>query len=186
MSPPHQTQLITIALLSTSAAIVVGFLVYQRRRKQSKRRVTFQLPDNMLPATNAKVLGLLFAASWCPDCTDVVPAIGKCVEKVDKSFLEVFYVSSDRNDDEMKGFLPDSLNEIPFQMADQRRHLKQKYLTCAAKEMEELGLSNRDYGLPTLMLIEASSGRVLTQSAHEDVMNVSNAEEIVKQWKALL
>ena len=112
--------------------------------------------------------------------------MGKCVAQVDRSFLEVFYVSSDTTDAEMKAFQPDGIQGIPFHKADQRQSLKQHFRTCAAKEMEGLGITERKNGIPTLILIETATGRVITESAHDDVMKDKSSEQMVAQWKSLL
>ena len=147
-----------------------------------------------LPVTQTPpIVGLLFSASWCPDCWPVVPAIGKVASAAAAAppLIEIFYVSSDKSQDEMMKFKPESLSYIAFENVPQRSALKKKFGTAAAKEMAELNMTTttRKHGTPTLILLNAASGEVLTENGVQDVMDntsSSSPEAVLEKWKALL
>jgi thiol-disulfide isomerase/thioredoxin len=144
--------------------------------------------------SSTKIIGLLFAAKWCPDCTNVVPAIGKVTDEtaltsliVEPTWLQIVYISSDVDEETIQQFKPSTMLHIPYDAVEERRNIKRKYNACAAKEMEILDMQQtRVHGIPTLILLKASTGAILTENGVEDVMNSSTPDQVLEQWKNLL
>jgi Thioredoxin-like len=208
MSPKLSSSIgaLEVTMFSATAALMVAAKLYYDRNNHPRRtgttpkggeggrglyrrRVSFKVPGecSLLPGTSQPILGVLFAAAWCPDCADVVPAIGQLLTAIpDQSVIEIYYVASDTSEHEMHAFVPASLRVIPFAAADQRADLKRHFQVCAAKEMNDLGLSTRKSGIPTLLLIETATGRILSDAGVDHVMHGKCAESIFRKWAALL
>jgi thiol-disulfide isomerase/thioredoxin len=193
-----------LALFSATAAAFVAHLHYQRmpcRRARTNKQVSFRLDKleavhpsiaAMMPSLELSkskyppIMGLLFAASWCPDCFDVVPAVGKVAGTSSQSLVEIIYVSSDTSEIEMLKFKPTDLKYIPFDAVQERSELKRKFRTCAAKEMNSLGLADRKNGIPTLILLESSTGRIVTENGVDHVMKSGSPESVLDGWRSML
>jgi hypothetical protein len=107
--------------------------------------------------------------------------------------MAIVYVSSDRSAGEMGAFKPAGFDEVPFSELEQRCRLKLEVGVCAKKEVDDednrlrllreplrqdggrveivagLTASRRKHGIPTLVLVEAATGRVLTDQAAEHI-----------------
>jgi hypothetical protein len=154
--------------------------------------LTDMLPSIDFGATSPKMIGLLFAAKWCPDCTNVVPAIGKVTDAVsaddgDRDWLKVIYISSDTDETSIQQFKPSSMLHVPHSEVNERTHIKQRYATCAAKEMSVLQIPSRKHGIPTLILLDGATGTVLSENGVEDVMDPTTTDQqVLDRWKQLL
>jgi nucleoredoxin len=194
-----------VTMFSATAALMVAAKLYYDRNNHHttttpqegrgrgpglyRRKVSFKVPGecSLLPGTSKPILGVLFAAAWCPDCADVVPAIGRLLDAIpDQSVIEIYYVASDTSESEMHAFVPPSLRVIPFAATDQRADIKRHFQVCAQKEMNDLGLSSRKSGIPTLLLIETATGRILSDAGVDHVMHGKCAESVFRKWAALL
>jgi thiol-disulfide isomerase/thioredoxin len=58
-------------------------------------------PLSVTGFSGTPLVGLLFVASWCPDCLDAVPFVEKAAASTPPGSLRVYYVSSDRTEEEM-------------------------------------------------------------------------------------
>jgi Thioredoxin-like len=139
-----------------------------------------------------KMIGLLFAAKWCPDCTNVVPAIGKVTDAVaandaDKDWMKVIYISSDVDETSIQQFKPSAMLHIPHSAVNERTNIKQLYATCAAKEMSALQIPSRKNGIPTLILLNSATGALLSENGVDDVMDPATTDQqVLARWKQLL
>jgi len=138
------------------------------------------------------MLALFFAASWCPGCTDVTPVVDRLLQDHgnDSSF-ELMYVSSDNTNEQLEAYVPsDKWGIIPFEDEEARSNLKRHFGACASKETESLGMSSEDRksGLPTLILLEKASGKILTRNGVDDItaQNGSNGAAVVQKWKDMM
>mmetsp|Transcript_15316 Transcript_15316/g.20193 ORF Transcript_15316/g.20193 Transcript_15316/m.20193 type:complete len:157 (-) Transcript_15316:430-900(-) len=139
-------------------------------------------------SSSAPLLGLYFAASWCPDCTEVTPAVHKIYEsqgESNKKVLDLVYVASDSTADQMKNYVPSQWDVIPFDQVEERSNLKRHFGACAGKETQALGV-DRKYGIPTLIILDSSTGRVITTSGVEDVTGPDGGSQLLNRWKAML
>jgi thiol-disulfide isomerase/thioredoxin len=118
---------------------------------------------------NKKYIGLYFSAHWCGPCRHFTPQLVKFYRKVaNKHKLEIIFVSSDRNVDEMKKYISEAKMPwcvIPFD-ARERLALKKKY---------------RVNGIPRLIILE-SDGKVVSNNARFDV--VKHNEDAVNYWQS--
>ena len=146
-----------------------------------------------LEKTDVPILALLFAATWCDDCQVAFPAFQEIVssqnEKEEKVF-DLMYVASDKSAEEMATILADNSDwkSIPFQNEDERSGLKRHFGVCAKKEMETLGMSTEDRksGIPVMLLLEKSSGKILLADAMPDIIGDTKLENPVSKWKAMV
>lgn len=136
--------------------------------------------------SGAPLLGLFFAASWCPDCTAVTPSIDAFAFD-NKKNIQVVYISSDTSEAEMKEYVPSSFFVVPFDCEEERANLKRHFAVCAAKERGPLGMTSeeRKFGIPTLIILEKATGIVVTSDGVGDIMG-SNGDSIVGKWKSVL
>jgi nucleoredoxin len=136
--------------------------------------------------SGAPLLGLYFAASWCPDCTAFTPAID-VFAFANKKDLQIVYISSDTSEAEMKEYVPSSFSVVPFDCEEERADLKRHFGACAAKERGPLGMKpeERKFGIPTLIILEKATGIVATSGGIDDIMG-SNGESVVGKWRSML
>ena len=141
------------------------------------------------------ILGLLFAASWCPDCnasSGVVSAVGRVAAEHSRTVLDLVYVSSDTSEAELLQFKPQSMRHVPFDNVELRTALKRQFRTCASREVGDVLVSGgghvlqRVHGIPTLILLDTATGRVLTTNGVEDVMNADSPSQVLRKWKGML
>ena len=152
------------------------------------------LAGSLAPTTPTPLLGLYFAAAWCPDCTGVTPVLDKVFtqQKPPKVF-DLIYVSSDKDEAQLQGNLPSpSWGFVPFDHEQERSNLKRYFGACAAKEVALLDMKAEDRlsGIPTLILVDKKTGNIVTRDGVDDIManNDDNggAQAAVAKWKGLL
>eukprot|EP00560_Eucampia_antarctica_P005231 CAMPEP_0197832552 /NCGR_PEP_ID=MMETSP1437-20131217/15268_1 /TAXON_ID=49252 ORGANISM="Eucampia antarctica, Strain CCMP1452" /NCGR_SAMPLE_ID=MMETSP1437 /ASSEMBLY_ACC=CAM_ASM_001096 /LENGTH=165 /DNA_ID=CAMNT_0043435983 /DNA_START=9 /DNA_END=506 /DNA_ORIENTATION=+ len=149
-------------------------------------------PSLLQPIASSHMLCLYFASSWCPDCTPVTPVLKSVYESQrtvtdsEKKLMEVVYVSSDSNVQQME----ESMNKahgkwsfVPFQEEEELANIKRKFGACAAKEAPRLSLlgpGRRKFGIPTLIVIDCESENILTTNGVTDIM--MNGADSLKIW----
>ena len=139
---------------------------------------------------HTELIALYFGASWCPSClafTNVLDnaftletSVGK--DRVltrqtlgEKKDLAIVHVSSDTTEEGMNAFLRDNWIPVPFDHPD-RSNLKRFFRVCAEREQSELGI-NRQYEIPSLIIIDSTSQSLVTTSGAHDV-NVHGADAL--------
>lgn len=132
------------------------------------------------PTTSCLLTGLLFAASWCPDCTDVVPQIGQwlSVEQQKTAALmdTIVYIPSDKTETSMQDFVPPSMSAMPFEnIQDEVAAIKKYFQVCAHSELSALQMTSRLGGLPTLIVLQGE--QVLT---YDGIDQLDKLEQYVK------
>ena len=137
---------------------------------EETRGMTILADDNGIQqssdALRGKIVGLYFSASWCPPCRKFSPELSRFRAARGDDFVVVF-VSSDESEADAKSFCAGKgfLN-VPFhnkaRLALERR----------------LGVSM----LPTLVILDAASGRVLTDWGRAAVMR--NPKGCIEAWRA--
>jgi len=118
----------------------------------------------------SEVIALYFSAHWCPPCKGFTPKLGATYEKVKAAGkkLSVVFVSSDRDAKQFQeyfGEMPASWYAIP--PGDKRK--------------EQLSTIFEVEGIPTLVLIDASSGATINANARG--MVASDAEGANFPWR---
>lgn len=110
-------------------------------------------------AGSDKVLGLYFSAHWCPPCRGFTPELAKFYKQMKEKVgdkLEIVFISSDRAEDDWKGYFAEMpWLALPFSARDIKEKLGDKY-----------GVT----GIPTLVILDASSGEVISLEGRRLVM----------------
>ena len=98
------------------------------------------------------------------------------------------YISSDNDSDEMKGEMEEGWDSIAFEKEEERSNLKKCFGVCAHKEMIGLGMTTeqRKGGIPTLILIEKETCKVISSDAIPDIMGDKKIDDPFAHWKSLL
>ena len=131
--------------------------------------LTSKFPSLVQPMATSKVMGLFFAASWCPDCTGVTPVVDEVLKGSNSKNLSIVYVSSDTTESQMMNYVPIGWMTVPFGQVEERTELKREFGACAGKEAGPLSIS-RKFGIPTLIVVQSNSGKILTTDGVDDVM----------------
>jgi thiol-disulfide isomerase/thioredoxin len=164
-------------------------------KETSRAQVSNVMLSNDFPSlsqslSRAPILGLYFAASWCGDCDAVTPALAKVIasQKEDEELIHIVYVSSDTSAKAMAAYKPEQFSEVPWEAEEERSSLKRFFGTCAGKERASLGMAptDRKHGTPTLILLDAQSGSILTESGVEQVARMKSVESVLEEWKSML
>jgi nucleoredoxin len=141
-----------------------------------------KFPSLAQPMASSKVMGLFYAASWCPDCTGVTPVVDE-VYKANTDSLSVVYISSDKTQAQMSSYVPAGWAVVPFDQVDERTGLKREFGACAGSEAGPLSVS-RKFGIPTLIVIQSDNGKVLTTSGVDDVLRDKSGA--VDKWLTMV
>jgi hypothetical protein len=66
--------------------------------------------------------------------------------------------------------------EVPYEQAQERIQLKRHFGACAKKELDnpdlDMAAQDRRHGIPTLVLVEASTEQIVAESGVDMVINV--------------
>lgn len=141
-------------------------------------------------ASTSPLLALYFASSWCPDCTGVTPVVNdvflKSQPQEDGKVFDLVYVSSDDNEEQLKKYVPSpKWGIVPFDNVEERSNLKRHFGACASKETSVLGMKpeDRKSGIPTLILLDSKTGKVVTRDGVDDILGEGGGEAAVKKWQ---
>jgi len=127
------------------------------------------------PLANSEIVGLFFGAGWCSMTTPITPLLMALYASVPSGELSIVYVSSDESEKQMREYIEahgstDWISSMSFNHGD-RNGLKRHFSVCAKKEIQVvLGEhAKRKYEIPTLILLEGGSGRVLSYDGVKDL-----------------
>jgi len=128
---------------------------------------------------------LLFASSWCPDCTPVVPLLSRFYTAANAGEKKIggVYVSSDRTDDAIRkhaSLLPSDFVTVPT--LEDRSGLKKLFGACAGSEVSGLPGIQRRFGIPTIIVIETATEKVVSEDGVGDIR--SHGEKCVGIWES--
>lgn len=103
-----------------------------------------------------KAVGLYFSAHWCGPCRGFTPQLAKAYsDNLKAKGLEVVFISSDRDADAFKGYFGEMpWLALPFADRDRARQLGGKF-----------GVQ----GIPTLVILDPATGKVITKDGREAV-----------------
>ncbi|CAL4062114.1 unnamed protein product [Meganyctiphanes norvegica] len=117
-----------------------------------------------------KIIALYFSANWCPPCRNFTPqlvAIYKHLKENTKQQLEVVLVSSDQDDQAFQDYYRDMpWLALPYQDSKRKLRLSRRFRVAS---------------IPSLVLLDSRSGRVITRTATEKV--VSDPEGLEFPWR---
>lgn len=152
-----------------------------------------QFPSLEFPFEHSSLVGLYFAASWCPQSTPVTEKLDELFrdvliqppatsndnnEGVDtflqdqqhhlRKGLSIVYISSDSDQDSMESYRKPNWFTVPFSNVDERSDIKRFYKTCAKRELSELGFE-RKREIPSLIILSGETRDVLTYDGIQDI-----------------
>jgi len=120
---------------------------------------------------SCKIVALYFSAHWCPPCRAFTPVLRQLyMDSLKKQGIEIIFVSSDRDQAAFNGYYGDMpWLAIPFDNTDVRESLSSHFDVS---------------GIPTMIVMDAKNGNVISASGREDVMN--HKSNVVNFWMAKL
>lgn len=118
---------------------------------------------------------LYFSASWCPPCKAFTPILTEfynnhCIQ----NNIEIVYVSSDHDIPSFNGYY----GKMPWKSIPplDTAHIKQKLA-------DDVKIS----GIPALIVLDAKTGKFVTDLAKDDVNSAGSSEEkckeLIQKWK---
>ena len=100
---------------------------------------------------DGKIVAIYFSAHWCPPCQRFTPVLADAYGELPRKTFEIVFISSDRDEDSFnKYFAEMPWLALPFSDASARRSIKDKFNVR---------------GIPHLVVLEGSTGKVLTTDA---------------------
>jgi Thioredoxin-like len=160
----------------------------ERHRKLTSSDFYTQFPSLRPILSEYVVVGLYFAAAWCPMSTTVTELLhdtfaATMATTIDTTIssgqndpeksspqkpFALVYISSDVSVVQFDGYRKPWWHYIPYDQAEERRSIKQYLRTCARKEMEGLNITApRDAEIPHLDILR--HGVLLTRAGIADV-----------------
>jgi nucleoredoxin len=157
-----------------------------------------KFPSLSIPLQTSRVLGLYFAASWCPDCIPVSPRLKAFYnqaltlqDRTESKFFEVVYVTSDMNSQQMEEDYRNAHANWPYvhiDNTDELKAIKRHFGVCAGKEAPLLGLTGpgmRKSGIPTLLLLNSRTEKTISTNGVDDILSLS-VDDALEKWNKLL
>jgi hypothetical protein len=143
---------------------------------------------------HSRLVGLYFAASWCPMSTPVSELIDEHLGDMlltppslenppptVRAPMSLVYVSSDRSVEDFLSYPRRKWISVPFESIE-RTALKKHFSVCAKPEMEKLGI-DRKFEIPTLLILDGETHGVISTNGAEDLMEYQN--NAFKHWMDL-
>lgn len=129
-------------------------LISQETLDAPDKRLSF---GNYLETDKPKLVGIYFSMHNCPPCREFTPMLACLYEEVneDQKQLEVVFLSGDKTDDEFKEYY----SEMPWLALP--RDQKSIVMNIAKRFQIK--------GVPRLIMIRASDGKVLSEQCYEKV-----------------
>jgi hypothetical protein len=155
-------------------------ILHRHAGREQKEAPLAHFATLQYPLKHAKLVGLYFAASWCPHSTPVTEALEEYFQKTilppldeedgppeEQASLAIVHVSSDKKEDQFLDYVRKNWITVPFG-SDEQTALKRHFSTCAKYEMEALGIE-RKHEIPTLLIIDSETQTVLTANGADDL-----------------
>ena len=127
---------------------------------------------------SADICLLYFSASWCPPCRSFTPILKDFYENNGKkSGVQVVFVSSDSD---LQSF-EEYYKKMPW--------LSLSTDADSASIKQKLAQMFQIRGIPSLIAIDAKSGKYITNDARSDVMSAggddAKQKEIIQKWRSI-
>ena len=93
------------------------------------------------------------------------------------------YVSSDHDVASMRAYMTKHPEWLAVDYSDPiRNELKRKFGCCAGSEQSAVGVAERKYGIPALVIVEPD-GSVIKESGVADVESFKGGNDIPDSWR---
>lgn len=158
-----------------------------------------EFPSIQYALDHSDIVLLYYAASWCPMSTPVTELLDAKFGDIllpsafetrntgtTKKFrrpMSLVYVSSDETADQMNQYARRHWITLPFD-TDERTRLKRHFKVAAKKEMAQIGMQQRIYEIPTIIIVSGQSHNVVTTHGVEDLKQ--KGSEALIHWIKLL
>jgi len=122
-------------------------------------------------ALQAKVVALYFSAHWCGPCRSFTPALSQLYsDKLKAQGVEVVFVSSDQDDSSFANYYKSMpWLALPFDARDVKQELSDKF---------------NIQGIPSLIVLDAATGKTISQDGRSDVMR--HRADVGTHWLKLV
>lgn len=119
-------------------------------------------------ALEGKIVAVYFSASWCGPCRGFTPQLVQFHKRVARRGLEVVFVSSDRNENDMMNYM--KKDSMPW--------LAVPFKDPAVAKLKRMG---KVRGIPQLMILDPS-GKIISQNGRWDVVILQR--KALNAWKS--
>ena len=125
---------------------------------------------------NKDLVGLYFSAKWCPPCRQFSPILKDFYKACAKEGrLEIIYISSDQSLSEFQEYY----GTMPWLSLPEGSSPTSQIKTTLSQKLQIRGI-------PTLVVLDAKTGKFVTNSGREDVMKAQKSPLVaVEKWKAI-
>jgi hypothetical protein len=114
---------------------------------------------------NYKLIGLYFAASWCPMSTPTTKLLDTTFrhyllstrmkpKQLNETTFTIVYVASDSTIESFYNYIQPGWDYIPYNNTIERSNIKQIFHTCAKREIDVLHMTDRWYEIPNLIILK--------------------------------
>ena len=192
---PRFWSVLTLAVMSLLLVTCIQQFSENQELKQQPERVLAlsAFPTLSWALDHADLVGLYFAAQWCPMSTPVTQKLGQHfpdsvllpppTQNTNPSHhtFAIVYVSSDTTQEEMNQYVKPNWIAIPME-EDERTALKKHFAVCAKRELEELDME-RKFEIPSLFILDGATQGLITTNGAQDVLN--RGAVVLEYWKEL-
>lgn len=116
----------------------------------------------------ASIVALYFSAHWCPPCRGFTPQLAAAMAGDRYPQIKVVFVSSDRSEGDFQSYYA----EMPWLA-----------LPFGSPQKEMLGMTYQVRGIPSLIILDGSSGRLISSDGRADVGGAYfNMQSCLEKW----
>lgn len=192
---PGFWSVLTLAVMTLLLVTCIQQFTENQQRKQQPERVLAlsAFPTLSWALNHADLVGLYFAAQWCPMSTPVTQKLGQHfpdtillpppTQNANPSHhtFAIVYVSSDTTQGEMNQYVKPNWIAIPME-EDERMALKKHFSVCAKRELQELDME-RKFEIPSLFILDGATHGLITTNGAQDVLH--RGAMVLEYWKEL-
>jgi len=116
----------------------------------------------------ASIVALYFSAHWCPPCRGFTPQLAGAMAGDRFPQIKVVFISSDRSEADFQSYYA----EMPWLA-----------LPFGSPQKEMLGMTYQVRGIPSLVVLDGTSGRLISQDGRADVGGAYfNMQSCLEKW----